>query len=158
MKETTIVVYKIYAFVANERFQNDMLWKRLERIDVSSSSRRLSNRNFLPTMCFNVTSSATRKYFFNVAIVLNDVHKTAQSSLFERSAYTIKLYHVTYKRRANSFYSRFDLNGVIKVDSKLLVASTTLVHAGDMIEIDELKQGVYMIEVTGFWYNLISLL
>jgi len=134
--------------LANERFQNDMLWKRLERIDVSSSSRRLSNRNFLPTMCFNVTSSATRKYFFNVAIVLNDVHKTAQSSLFERSAYTIKLYHVTYKRRANSFYSRFDLNGVIKVDSKLLVASTTLVHAGDMIEIDELKQGVYMIEMS----------
>lgn len=120
-------IYKRYfiLFIAAELFQNVPIAKKLERVERTSSDQ-LANRHYLPSLCFSITQ---KKLSFDVSLSLNDSNLVAQSTLIKKIAYTVKIIRLT------------KLNVNFKVDEKQFSGPN------DKINIENLKNGYYLIEV-----------
>lgn len=127
------------------KFQNELVSKDRRNID-SNSLKSFANRDLLPRVCLRINYSQQKKYVFKVDVIFNDFHQTAQSTLVETN-YKFKLFYLV-DRNKQSLYSEFtNINSLYHVESTLIISNTELISANDMIEFNNLKQGVYFIEV-----------
>lgn len=109
-----------------------------------SSAFYISNRDNLPRLCLNIENGIGFG-FFNIKIIFNDYLKTAQSSLIKDTKYELKLYNCVFKEK-HTFYKSYGLKDLFQVSSNLIV-SQNAIDVNQMIEIKNLKQGKYLIEV-----------
>lgn len=105
---------------------------------------RPAQGGLLPTLCIN--SNATGKSSFRVEIVFNDHHRIAQSTLAP-TVYEFKLFRLIYPL-AERGAPLLDAHGRRRIESRLVLAHDKAVNATDAVVIDNLRQGVYLIEVS----------
>jgi hypothetical protein len=99
----------------------------------------------MPRLCFNI-EEGENKFHFNVRIMFNDYQMTGQSSLFEKTVYRYKLYTFKYKE-SPSYYKNVAIKDLFKIDTELLINETRPINSTNVIEIKNLRQGKYLIEV-----------
>lgn len=120
---------------ADRLFQSEPISKPLNWLS-RRSTRSVANRDFLPILCFSINKTQRDDYFFDVKILFNDYYRIARSTLVE-TAYKLTIYRLSQKNKSQG----------LNVDSTLVVELGRLISPTDMVELDKLKPGVYLIEV-----------
>lgn len=116
------------------------------------------SRDYLPTLCLSKKNDPIlNPELFHVNIILNDYHRVARSSLIE-SAFKFALYKLTLPRNhsllaLDDVYKQKLISNGVQVDVKKMLNHTSLITPNDLIELNNIKSGVYLVEVTLFNLN-----
>ena len=120
-------------------FQNQPLEKnRSTLINNQALTLTRFNRHHLPRFCLNLLNSANNVY--DISIEFNDIFKTAQTSLFEKSIFNFSLYSYTPGRPYRYINSKKKLN-LMKIQSTSI---SSFKSTGKL----SLKSGSYFMEVS----------
>lgn len=79
-------------------------------------------------------------------MVFNDYHQIAQSTLVE-TKYELKIYFLFHRKLPSNHGESTRNNDLYQIYSNLIIDKTELLDQNDLLEINNLKNGVYLIEV-----------
>lgn len=118
--------------------------KPFELSNLLLKSERFYNRDFLPRICMHTSN---QKYFnsFNLNFFFNDYHQTGESSLLETTKYKMNIYSFEYDEPSN-VYSFFS-DQLLKINPKLVADEPTLLKPTETLQITNLVQSKYILEV-----------
>lgn len=106
---------------------------------------KIANRDTMPRLCFSI-EKGDNQFHFNLKIVFNDYQMTGMSSLLEKTIYRYKLYTFTYKDSI-PLYKNVGIKEPFEINTILQVNETKPINSTNVIEINNLKPGKYLIEV-----------
>jgi hypothetical protein len=87
-------------------------------------------------------------------MIFNDYYKTGISTLFNGTKYKLKLYSYTIKGGYSYYHELFEKKKLCSIDTQLLIEEKSLIDLTDLIQIENLKSGAYLIEVIKLNYFL----
>ena len=125
--------------------------KAYELMNHVNENSRFYNRDYLPRICMNVDIAKT-DYLFNINIIFNDFYQTGESSLLNGTKYRIKIHSFDYTEPLN--FNNIYAEDLFRIKSKLVLDEDKLLKLNDMIEIKNLIQSKYFLEVTYSFFQI----
>ena len=99
---------------------------------------------------------AKTDYLFNINIIFNDFYQTGESSLLNGTKYRIKIHSFDYTEPLN--FNNIYAEDLFRIKSKLVLDEDKLLKLNDMIEIKNLIQSKYFLEVTYSFFKFKTLI
>lgn len=105
---------------------------------------QIYNREQLPRICINVKNGKS-DYLFDISLVLNDYHQVGESSITNETKYKIRVHSFDYTDQLK--FLNIYADDLLRVKTKLVLDEHRLIRSTDIIEIKNLVQSKYLLEV-----------
>jgi hypothetical protein len=118
--------------------------KPFELNNALQNNERFYNRDFLPRICMS-SNNENNAYSFDINIFFNDYHKVGESSILNSTKYKLRMFSYEFSGPSNMLSVFSD--DLIQIKPKLVLDEAKLLKPTDMIQIKNLVQSKYILEV-----------